>query len=97
MSMAWWSALRILLASLIVLVSVLSWISMTATVRPVLLALGSLFLVGIGPATMVWAFHKVSLTGHLEYYLLLYGASLFFQGCSLLLGLAGEQSSIPAV
>jgi hypothetical protein len=96
-SMVLWSATRILLASLIILVSVLSWISMTVTVRPVLLALGSLFLVGIGPATMVWAFHKASLTGHLEYYMLLYGTSLFVQGCSLLLGLSEGQEKVSTV
>jgi hypothetical protein len=93
-STAWWSAARILLAFLIILVGVLSWISMIIPVQPVLLALGSLYLVGIGPATVVWAFHKASLTGQMEYYLLLYGASLFLQGCSLLLGLPKGQDTI---
>jgi hypothetical protein len=92
-SMAWWSVVRVMLASFIILTGILSWISMTTAVRPVLLALGSLFLVGIGPATMLWAFHKASLTGHLEYYQLLYGASLFVQGGSLLLGLSEAQDA----
>lgn len=96
-SMAWWSAVRIMLAVFIILVGVLSWISMSMTIQPVLLALGSLFLVGIGPATMVWAFHKASLTGHMEYYVLIYGASLFVQGCSLLLGLAEGQEPVSTV
>jgi hypothetical protein len=96
-SMAWWSAVRILLACFIILVGALSWISMIAAIRPVLLALGSLFLVGIGPATMVWAFHKASLTGHMEYYILIYGASLFVQGCSLLLGLSESEEIITTV
>jgi hypothetical protein len=87
-SMAWWSIFRILLALLVITAGVLSWLSMIVAVRPILLALGSLFLVGIGPATMVWTFYKASLTGHMEYYMLVYGASVFVQGCSLLLGLA---------
>ena len=95
-SMTWWSILRILLALLIITAGVLSWLSMIVAVRPVLLALGSLFLVGIGPATMVWAFHKASLTGHMEYYMLIYGASLFVQGCSLLLGLAEGRDTAAA-
>jgi hypothetical protein len=92
-SMAWWSIFRILLAFLVITAGVLSWLSMIVAVRPILLALGSLFLVGIGPATMVWTFHKASLTGHMEYYMLVYGVSLFVQGCSLLLGLSERQDT----
>jgi hypothetical protein len=93
-SMAWWSAVRILLALFIIFTGVLSWISMILPIQPVLLALGSLFLVGIGPATVVWAFHKASLTGQMEYPMLLYGVSLFVQGCSLLFGLSEGQNSM---
>jgi len=95
-SVAWWSFLRILLALSIIFVSLFSWASMILPVQPVVLALGSLFLVGLGPATMVWTFHKASLTGHMEYYLLLYGASLFVQGSSLLLGLAEGRDTAAA-
>lgn len=95
-SMAWWSVLRIMLALIIIFVGLFSWASMVVPVEPVVLALGSLFLVGIGPATMVWTFHKASLTGHMEYYMLIYGASLFVQGCSLLLGLAEGRDTAAA-
>ncbi len=97
MSALWWSVLRILLAFFIIVVGVLSWISMVIPVQPVLLALGSLFLVGIGPATVVWAFHKSSLTGQIEYGMLLYGSSLFVQGCSFLLSLSEGQEKISTV
>jgi hypothetical protein len=96
-SMAWWSVARIMLACFIIMVGLLSWISVIVPIRPVLLALGGMFLVGIGPATIMWAFHKASLAGHMEYYVLIYGFSLFVQGCSLLLGLAEIQSTIPMV
>jgi hypothetical protein len=96
-SAVWWSLTRILLAFFIILVGILSWTSMIVPIQPVLLALGSMYLVGIGPATIVWAFHKASLTGHMEYYMLLYGASLFVQGCSLLLGRSEEQETVSAV
>jgi hypothetical protein len=96
-SMAWWSVFRILLAFSIIVIGVISWLAMIVPIRPVLLALGSLFLVGVGPATIVWAFHKASLTGHLEYYMFTYGASLFVQGCSLLLGLSEGQDTLTTV
>ena len=85
-SMMWWSAARILVAVAIILVGVLSWIEMVTPVRPSLMILSSLFLTAIGPATMVWTFHRASLTGQMEYHMLMYGASLFVQGASLLLG-----------
>jgi hypothetical protein len=94
--MAWWSVARIMLALFVILVGLFSWASMIVQIQPVVLALGSLFLVGIGPATMVWTFHKASLTGHMEYYMLIYGASLFVQGCSLLLGLAEGRDTATA-
>jgi hypothetical protein len=96
-SLAWWSLVRILLALGIIFVGVLSWTSMVVPLQPVLLALGSLFLVSTGPATVLWTLHKASLTGRLEYYMLLYGASLVVQGCSLLLGLSEEQEMVSTV
>jgi hypothetical protein len=93
-SMAWWSVFRILLALSIIIVGMLSWISMVARIRSVLLVLGSLFLVAIGPATIVWTYHRASITGDMRYYMLLYGASLFVQGCSLLLGLSEGKDTI---
>lgn len=86
-----WSLIRILLALTIITIGLLSWIAMVVPIRPGLLVLGSLFLVAIGPATVVWTFHRASLTGDMEYYMLMYGASLFVQGCSLLLGLSEGQ------
>lgn len=97
LNMAWWSAARILIALSIIGVGVLSWISMIAPLRPVLLVLGSLFLVAIGPATIVWTYHRAAMTGDMKYYMLMYGASLFVQGCSLLLGLTEGQDNISAV
>ncbi len=97
MSTLWWSAVKILLALFIILVGILSWIGTVMPIQPVLLALGSLFLVGIGPATIVWTFHKASMTGQMEYYMLLYGASLFIQGCSLLLSLSEGLEKVSTV
>lgn len=93
LSRMWWSVARIMVALSVIVVSIVSWIEMITPIDPGPLVLGSLFLVAIGPATMVWAFHRASLTGHLEYYMLLYGASLFVQGVSLLLSLSENGGS----
>ena len=87
-SMKWWSIARILLALSVIAIGLLSWIAAIVPIKPGLLVLGSLFLVAIGPATVVWSFHRASVTGHMEYYMILYGASLFIQGVSLLFGIS---------
>ena len=79
LSMAWWSAARILLALTIIGIGVLTWLAAALPIKPGLIMLGSLFLVAIGPATVVWTFHRASVTGDMEYYMLIYGASLFVQ------------------
>lgn len=94
LSMLWWSVVRIGIALSVIAIGVLSWIDMAVPVRPAPLMLGSLFLAAIGPATMVWTFHRASTTGHMEYPMLMYGASLFVQGVSLLLGMSHSREGI---
>ena len=96
-STAWWSIARISVALSIIVIGMLSWISMIVTIRPVILVMGSLFLAAIGPATVVWTYHRASVTGRMEYYMLMYGASLFVQGCCLLLGLSDGKDRVSTV
>ncbi len=95
-SMAWWSMARILLALSIIGVGILSWIEMVVPVRAGLIMLSSLFLVALGPCTVMWAFHRATQTGHMQYYMLMYGASLFVQGVSLLFGMVRGRDSVSA-
>lgn len=88
LSATWWSAARIVLALSVIVIGALTWIETIAPLPPGLLVLGSLFLVAIGPATSVWTLHRASLSGDMEYYMLMYGGSLFVQGIALLLGLS---------
>lgn len=86
-SATWWSMARILLALAVIVIGALTWIGAAVPVRPGILLLGSLFLVAIGPATAVWTLHRALLTGDMEYYMFMYGGSLFVQGITLLLGI----------
>jgi len=94
-SMKWWSVLRIMLALSVVVIGVLTWIGEIAPIKPDLLMISSLFLAALGPATMVWAFHRASVTGHLEYHMLIYGISLFMQGFASLFGIPQKEWNIP--
>ena len=83
-----WSALRILVALSVILIGVLTWVNALGSIHPGLLALSSLFLVALGAATVVWTFHRAQVSGDMEYYMILYGGSLFVQGFALLFGIA---------
>ena len=87
----WWTMARIMIAVSVILVGGLTWISCITTIRSSLIAVASQFLVALGPATIVWTFHRALLTGDMEYYMLIYGASLAVQGIALLFGELQEQ------
>ena len=83
-----WSAIRILVALSVIMIGLLTWISAMGSIHPGLLAISSLFLVALGAATVVWTFHRAQVTGDMEYYMVIYGGSLFTQGFSLLFGIS---------
>ena len=92
-----WSAIRIGVAVSVIMIGILTWINAVGSIHPGILAVSSLFLVSLGAATVVWTFHRAQVTGDMEYYMILYGGSLFMQGISLLFGLAeGRGSASPA-
>jgi hypothetical protein len=95
-SATWWSMARILLALAVIVIAALTWIGAAVPVRPGILLLGSLFLVAIGPATAVWTLHRALLTGDMEYYMFMYGGSLFVQGITLLLGIPEGPENVSA-
>ena len=96
-SAMWWSALRILIAVSIILIGVLTWLDGMLGIQSGLVAIGSIGLVAIGAGTIVWTFHRAQLTGDMEYYMILYGGSLFVQGVALLFGITSSVGSIAVV
>lgn len=91
-----WSAIRIVVATSIIIVGVMSWINALVPIHPGIVAMSSLFLVAVGAGTVVWTFHRAAASGDMEYYMVVYGGSLFVQGFSLLFGLAeGRGSAAP--
>lgn len=79
---AWWTLLKTLSAFSVIVISVLTWLASMRTVRPGFISLGSLLLVALGAATIVWTLHLALVTGDAEYYMLVYGGSLIVQGAS---------------
>lgn len=92
-----WSVIKIGVAASVIVIGVLTWINALGRIHPGLLASSSLFLVSLGAATVVWTIHRAQISGDIEYYMILYGGSLFTQGFSLLFGLAeGRGTASPA-
>ncbi len=87
---AWWTLLKTLSAFSVIVISVLTWLASMRTVRPGFISLGSLLLVALGAATVVWTLHLALVTGDAEYYMLVYGGSLIVQGASSSLSVLQE-------
>ena len=87
---AWWTVLKTLSAFSVIVIGILTWLASMRTVRPVLISLGSLLLVALGAATIVWTLHLALVTGDPEYYMLVYGGSLIVQGASSLFSVLEE-------
>lgn len=87
---AWWTLIKTLAAFSVIVIGALTWLASMRTVRQGLMSLGSLLLVALGAATIVWTLHLALVTGDPEYYMLVYGGSLIVQGASSLFGVLEE-------
>ena len=87
---AWWTLMKTLAAFSVIVIGALTWLASMRTVRPGLMSLGSLLLVALGAATIVWTLHLALVTRDAEYYMLVYGGSLIVQGASSLFGVLEE-------
>ena len=86
----WWSLLKLSTASFIILIGMLGWLGVMGTIPQGPILLGSVFLIALGPATIVWALHVALTTGDMEYHMAIYGASLTVEGVASLLGFTGD-------
>jgi len=94
---AWWTLLKTLSAFSVIVIGVLAWLAGMRTVRPGLMSLGSLLLVALGTATIVWTLHLALVTSDAEYYMLVYGGGLIVQGTASLFDVLQEPHNSAAV
>jgi hypothetical protein len=90
----WWSLLKLSTATVIIAIGVIVWLEVTGAIRPTLVLLGSVFLIALGPSTIVWAVHVALTTGNVEVHMAVYGGSLMVQGLASLLGFAEESQKL---
>ena len=85
---SWWLLLKLLAGTSVIVIGVLTWVGNIVALKPSLVALASVYLVAMGSATVVWTFHLALIRGDMEYYMIVYGGSLFVQGIALLFGIS---------
>jgi hypothetical protein len=90
----WWSLLKLSTAMVIIAIGIIVWLEVTGAIRPTLVLLGSIFLIALGPATIVWAVHVALTTGNVDVHMAIYGGSLMVQGLASLLGFAEESQKL---
>ena len=90
----WWSLTKLLAGLSVIVIGGLMWFGTIGSVRPSLMVLGSLSLVALGAATVVWTLHLAVVTGDMEYYMIMYGGSLMMQGAASQFGSPGESRNM---
>lgn len=93
-SVLWWTLIKLSAASLVIVISAAVWLGVMGAIPSGTVLLGSLLLVALGPATIVWTLHVALTTGNIEYSMAVYGGALLIQGLTSLLGFAGETGKL---
>ena len=92
----WWSLLKLSVAALIIVIGIAVWLEVMGLIKPDPVLLNGLFLVALGPATIVWAIHVALMTGNVDFHMAVYGGSLMVQGMASLFGFAEESRKVTA-
>ena len=90
----WWSLLKLSAAGMIIIVGVCVWLSEMGVLSSGPVSLGGVFLIALGPATIVWAVHVALTTGTIEFHMAVYGVSLMVQGLASLIGAAEARRAV---
>lgn len=89
-----WSLTKISAALAVIAISALTWLASMRTLSISLISLGSILLVALGAATIVWTYHVAIVNTDMEFRMMIYGGSLLMQGMASLLGFGGETRGI---
>ena len=89
-----WLSTKVFAGVFVIMIGILTWLGSIRPIGPGILPLGSLFLVALGAATIVWTIHLSIMSGDMEFYMVGFGVSLMVQGMTSLLGFAGESRNM---
>src|SRR5215510_2233055 len=89
-----WTLIKLSTGFLVIVVGASAWLGVMEAIPQGPVLLGNLFLVALGPSTIVWTLHVALVTGGIEYDIAVFGGSLLAQGLSSLLGFASESRTM---
>jgi len=89
-----WLSTKVFAGVFVIMIGILTWLGSIRPIGPGILPIGSLFLVALGAATIVWTIHLSIISGDMEFYMVGFGVSLMAQGMTSLLGFAGESRNM---
>ena len=95
-SLLGWTFIKLSVGTLVIVIGAFAWLGVMGAIPPGPVLLGNLFLVALGPATIVWTLHIALTTSHVEYDIAVYGGTLLIQGLASLLGFALESGRLTA-
>lgn len=75
-------------------IGILTWLASVGAINNNPLLVSGLYLVVLGAVTIVWTYHLAVLRGGMEYYMVVFGASLSVQGIASLLGFGAMTQSM---
>ena len=78
----------------IIIVGVLMWVACIKAIHPGPVLISGLYLVVLGAVTIFWTYHHAVLSGHIQFAMIIFGASLMAQGMASLLGFSAEPQSM---
>lgn len=79
---------------IVILFGIVTWLASIRCTNSGAVPLGGIILVVMGAVTVVWTYHLAVVSGHMEYYKIVYGLSLTVQGMASLLGFGTETKII---
>lgn len=92
-----WTFAKSFAALSVIAIGILTWLVSAGAFNANPLLIGGLYLLVLGVITIVWTYHLAVLNEHMEYYRIVFGASLSTQGIASLLGfgVAPRSMTIP--
>ena len=91
---ALWLLIESLINLSVIIIGVLIWFTSMKETHSGPVLIGGLYLVVLGAITIVWTYHLAVLSGHMQYSMIIFGASLMTQGLASLIGFSTGSRSI---
>jgi hypothetical protein len=81
-----WLLIEFLADLSIIMIGMFTWFACIKTIHSGPVLISGLYLVVLGAVSIVWTYNLAVLSGHIEYYMAVFGGSIMAQGLSSLLG-----------